>query len=266
MAFDCVEVPAGRGKNARACSVRGCDRPYRAKGLCGTHWLRAKKYGDPLKGAAKQLPLTCEVDGCSSPTSARLNGLALCNRHWQRMYKRGAVDHPKIDAGPWRTCRSEGCTAKARSAFGDYCEKHYARIRRKGHDADPKYARRWLSSDGYVLMPKPAGHPAGGSTGVAYEHRIVLYDAIGPGAHNCHWCKRVVRWEVKRGPEKLVVDHVDSDKQNNDLANLVPSCSPCNYTRGLFMSWVMKHRDDPFLHRLFDEARKRGVRHGPGAA
>lgn len=33
MAFDCVEVPAGRGKHARACSVRGCDRPYRAKGL-----------------------------------------------------------------------------------------------------------------------------------------------------------------------------------------------------------------------------------------
>lgn len=30
------------------CSVEGCDRPYRAKGLCGLHYSRNVRHGDPL--------------------------------------------------------------------------------------------------------------------------------------------------------------------------------------------------------------------------
>jgi len=29
------------------CSVGGCPRARKAKGLCGTHWLRQRKHGDP---------------------------------------------------------------------------------------------------------------------------------------------------------------------------------------------------------------------------
>lgn len=33
--------------DARLCAVAGCDRPYRAKGLCGMHYARKRRHGDP---------------------------------------------------------------------------------------------------------------------------------------------------------------------------------------------------------------------------
>jgi hypothetical protein len=56
---------------------------------------------------------------------------------------------------------------------------------------------------------------------------------------------------MAKGSRKLVVDHLDGIKTNNDLSNLVPSCHRCNSTRGLFQRWVMEHKDDPFLADLF---------------
>ncbi|QAY13973.1 HNH endonuclease [Mycobacterium phage Colt] len=58
------------------------------------------------------------------------------------------------------------------------------------------------------------------------EHRIVLYDKIGPGTHPCHWCGKPVTWG-----EGLQTDHVDWDRLNNTPDNLVPSCRPCNFNR-----------------------------------
>jgi hypothetical protein len=99
------------------------------------------------------------------------------------------------------------------------------------------------------------GHPVCNADGIGLEHRVVLHDHIGAGEHPCHWCNKPVFWEIKRGPSKLVVDHLDADKQNNKLLNLAPSCHSCNANRGLFMNWVMKHRDDPFLAELFQFAK-----------
>lgn len=67
----------------------------------------------------------------------------------------------------------------------------------------------------------------------AYEHRVVLYDAIGPGWHDCHHCGTAVSWDrtFPRHLDALVVDHLDDDKANNELSNLVPSCQPCNTKR-----------------------------------
>lgn len=66
-----------------------------------------------------------------------------------------------------------------------------------------------------------------------YEHRLVLWGKIGPGTHPCHHCGCSVTWAPGRGLKKgsLVVDHLDDNTQNNDPANLVPSCHPCNKGR-----------------------------------
>lgn len=42
-------------KSRRSCGVPGCDRPYQARGLCGTHWSRAMKgkKGDPKADEAR---------------------------------------------------------------------------------------------------------------------------------------------------------------------------------------------------------------------
>lgn len=79
---------------------------------------------------------------------------------------------------------------------------------------------------------KVKDHPVLG-TGVMPEHRLALFDKIGPGPHPCHWCGTSVDWmpgaRTRRGA--LIVDHVDNDGRNNEPDNLVPSCQSCNITR-----------------------------------
>lgn len=85
--------------------------------------------------------------------------------------------------------------------------------------------------NGYTYRLVPArGHPLATSGGVAYVHRINLYARIGPGPHRCHWCNREVHWRTP-GPSQLTSDHLDHDPTNNDPANLVPACRPCNSSR-----------------------------------
>lgn len=89
-------------------------------------------------------------------------------------------------------------------------------------------------SNGYVKEWTPT-HPLCDGRGAVSVHRRVLYDAIGGGAHPCHWCQRAVHWRVRVAsprPDDLVVDHLDGNRANNDLANLVPSCQACNMGAG----------------------------------
>jgi len=110
---------------------------------------------------------------------------------------------------------------------------HYYRIRRHG---DPLAVRsatgRSATSNGYALVHRP-GHPLARTIGWVLEHRAVLFDRIGPGWHRCHWCDMRVAWhkQYPRDLDGLVVDHLDADKTNNVLSNLVPACNPCNMNR-----------------------------------
>lgn len=84
--------------------------------------------------------------------------------------------------------------------------------------------------DGYRVIYRRA-HPLANRQGTVPEHRAVLYDAIGPGDHPCHWCKRILVW--KAGPTaRINADHLDGRKLNNAPANLVPACLDCNTRRG----------------------------------
>lgn len=78
-------------------------------------------------------------------------------------------------------------------------------------------------------------HPLVTADGRIPEHRVVLYDKIGPGWHFCHWgCGTMVEWRPgeSTGEGCLIVDHVDGEGLNNDPENLVPSCHSCNLRRG----------------------------------
>lgn len=85
--------------------------------------------------------------------------------------------------------------------------------------------------NGYVFLTMCYDHPLASGEGIVAEHRAVLYDAIGPGPHECHWnsvarCGQVeLHWQ---GEGNINVDHLDGDKQNNSVENLVPSCQHCN--------------------------------------
>lgn len=84
-------------------------------------------------------------------------------------------------------------------------------------------------SDGYVLVAMPT-HPLAGRRGEVYEHRAVLFDQIGSGAHPCFKCGRIVRWQDPP-ISALVVDHINSDHADNRPDNLRPACINCNATR-----------------------------------
>lgn len=167
----------------------------------------------------------CSVDGCENPHS----GKGLCLLHYGRWFRTGSTELVRVR----RRCSFPGCE-KWRDSHG-YCSTHYRRIKvhgdvnvvlKGGPKRDPD--RRSVTKGGYIAIYRP-GHPlAEGRWGDILEHRVVLYDSIGPGAHPCHHCGRVVVWGLKDKRQRLEVDHLDGNRQNNDPANLVPSCNRCN--------------------------------------
>jgi hypothetical protein len=197
----------------------------------------------------------CSIGGCAHKSHCR----ELCQKHYTRWRLTGTTDKPIYVPREWRTCSIDGCKKPSRTREGKLCEVHYVRHYRTGTYDKIDRRKRCVSPAGYIFHRDPT-HPASSSNGHLYEHRMICYDAIGAGAHPCHWCGREVRWDVKgngtNGTNKLVIDHLDNNKQNNSIDNLKPSCHRCNATRGLFMSWVLKHKDDPWLRVLFENIKR----------
>lgn len=160
---------------------------------------------------------------------------------------------PRTRNLPDRLCTVYGCVSVANRKAHGWCEMHYGRMRRNGN-FDPPFVGKWTEASHGYMVRQDGSHPLSGKNGLLYQHRAVLFEAIGGGVHSCHWCRAEIEWKAKGG-RKLVVDHIDGHKRNNVPGNLVPSCHRCNATRGLFQKWVMEHRDDPFLWALFEQAR-----------
>lgn len=190
----------------------------------------------------------CVVSDCDR--GARSKGY--CGKHYQRMHYYGTVKPRERAKLPQGACFIRDCGKPSRSPQGKTCETHYYRFRRTGTYDAPVYGSWAINQSGYVVR-RDRKHPATSAAGYLYQHRAVLYDSIGGGTHECAWCKREVDWASKDAA-MLVVDHLDGDKANNAEGNLLPSCQRCNSTRGLFQAWIAKHRDDPFLRKLFEEA------------
>jgi len=131
------------------------------------------------------------------------------------------------DARPhYDFCSVAGCDMKVRSSGSPYCEKHYMRVRRyqrTGREEVPEVTRH---TSGYLLAYAPA-HPLAKRRGASreYQHRVVYYDHHGEGPFCCHWCGRVVTWR------NLHIDHVNGNREDNCIENLVASCPKCNVWR-----------------------------------
>lgn len=125
-----------------------------------------------------------------------------------------------------KSCVVQGCEKPQRYTSRGWCLMHYARHRRNGHlerTVGVDGVKR--VKDGYIHVRMPA-HPLAVGGWVA-EHRMVAYDAHDPAVPTrCHWC-----WTPMKEWNKVHVDHLDYDKTNNALGNLVPSCLTCNSSR-----------------------------------
>lgn len=132
------------------------------------------------------------------------------------------------------TCTVPECSKPLRSSGADYCGMHYHRMYRHGSvHAQANQSGVSVSNGRRYRMRWAPNHPLAGKSGKVYVHRAVLYDSIGPGPHACHWCATVLEWLPKGNPKAIHVDHLNSIGDDNRIENLVPSCQPCNGTRGL---------------------------------
>lgn len=109
---------------------------------------------------------------------------------------------------------------------------HYHRLYRHGSLERTAAGIKTGAPRRYRTVPAK-GHPLAHANGRAYEHRVVLYDLIGPGPHPCHWCGELVEWLPKGAPGELQPDHLNDDGGDNRPENLVPSCRRCNTTRAV---------------------------------
>lgn len=131
------------------CGIDGCDRPSAGRGWCGTHWVRWRKYGDPMfvktKGVDYNVATICQFDECD--TKARAH--AYCSKHLARWLKHGdpsivlpITGRPTIGTNPgWsaihkRLSRTRG-SAKRQTCVD--CAEPAAEWSYDGTDPDPLF-------------------------------------------------------------------------------------------------------------------------------
>lgn len=108
----------------KSCRVEDCGRPVKVlkEQLCGLHYARLRRHGDPLAWKKPTRPI-CSVADCD----VRAFGLGLCQRHYARQRRYGTTELP---ARP-TVCVVDGCD-RAPDAHS-LCDRHYRRVR-KGTD------------------------------------------------------------------------------------------------------------------------------------
>lgn len=80
---------AERIPEGAVCSIGECDRPVKARGMCGSHYSRKRREWMP----------NCVYPGCDRPSHLR----GYCGAHYQRSMSRRLMDAPirEIGKGKW---------------------------------------------------------------------------------------------------------------------------------------------------------------------
>lgn len=129
-------------------------------------------------------------------------------------------------------CKSSWCNKKANRIESGWCEACYISARRNNGTPKQKvYLYKHSTPAGYVKLYKP-NHPLVDSNGFVFEHRYVMYEKHNGSCSNCAWCDKALEWN------SLVIDHLNENKSDNSVDNLVFSCNQCNRARGAMLPFI----------------------------
>lgn len=123
--------PAGASPRLKrqTCLVPECDRLSDGRGMCGMHYQRWRRFGDP-NFYPPQMNRSCTVEDC--PNSANARGL--CSKHYLRWQLYGDplfTKHKSTKAiADDIRCSVENCERKAHRR--GICAMHLGRLRRHG--------------------------------------------------------------------------------------------------------------------------------------
>lgn len=199
----------GRPEVSKFCSIEGCERKKYFQGVCSRHWKEVK--GDREVSWFKE----CSFPGCKNQTVSR--GLCGTHKHRVKLYGSPYLLAPKK---PMRLCSLPGC-AREHKGHG-LCNFH---LNRKKAGTPLDFERPPLSHIRYKMV-SIRDHPLTNCNGQIPIHRKVLYDFVEGSSLPCIWCGKVLEWKTT-----LLVDHLDHNRHNNVIENLVPSCKACNSGR-----------------------------------
>ena len=90
----------------RTCTLAGCNRKHKARGLCETHYRQEIRRNRP----------SCRIDDCDKPQFQRTT--QLCETHYRQWLRTGSP-HTAMQTG----CSVPGCKRKHHA--GDLCRHHY---------------------------------------------------------------------------------------------------------------------------------------------
>lgn len=237
----------------RSCSVEGCERKYRAKGFCSTHYNQFNK-------STK----TCSLDGCARNQLAK----GLCSAHYQQQWAGKPLGEIR-SYDPERGCSFEGChRPHARwglcRAHGDqkvrgselkpirvvmitcsvegceqshhaksFCANHYARV--KYHDpvlgaSVKQYTREYQKAHPHILREQAHRRRARlkNSTVITFT-QDQLMQRLSMFSGRCGICG-----ETLVPTDEIHVDHRVPIARGGPhcLSNLQPAHASCNLSKG----------------------------------
>jgi len=178
---------------AESCTVDGCDRPYKARGYCQTHYMQYKR-GVPIdpviKVRQRDVAPCCSEDGCNDPVKAK----GLCTMHYQRLLRYGRTVY-RDRKKPAKQC----CIPTCDNIYyaNNLCHAHYIK------------ERKWKAF------------------GITAQKYIKMLDAQGGVCLICGKVEKVTNGNSGKVRD-LAIDHCHTTLKVRGLL-----CSHCNTSIGL---------------------------------